>query len=98
MFVNSWKIFPVFAQEKEFVIKLLKILKWLNCSVQATASLGVARRLLEMKKKSVEENFSGVLQCVKQEKKIFKINIFGSTEDMKHIYIYIYIYIFVVLQ
>ena len=27
--------FSVFAQEKEFVIKLLKILKWVNCSVQA---------------------------------------------------------------
>ena len=51
MFVKSWKNFPVFAQEKEFVIKLLKILKWVNCSVQATASLGVARRLLEMEKK-----------------------------------------------
>ena len=80
MFVKSWKIFLVFAQEKEFVIKLMKILKWVNCSVQATASLGVERRLLEKKKKCVEENFSGVLQHVKQEKIIiFKINIFGST-------------------
>ena len=80
MFVKSWKNFLVFAQEKEFVIKLMKILKWVNCSVQATASLGVERRLLEKKKKCVEENFSGVLQHVKQEKIIiFKINIFGST-------------------
>ena len=52
VFVKSWKNFSVFAREKEFVIKLLKILKWVNCSVQAIASLGVARRLLEMKKKS----------------------------------------------
>ena len=72
-FVKFWKIVPVFAKEKEFVIKLLKILNWVNCSVQVTTSLGVAGRLLEeLKKKCVEENFfSVVLQCVKQEKKIF---------------------------
>ena len=51
MFVKSWKLFLVLGQEKEFVIKLLEILKWVNFSVQATASLEVARKLLEMKKK-----------------------------------------------
>ena len=70
MFVKFWKIIPVFAQEEEFLIKLLKFLKWVNCSVQATASLRVAKRLLEMKKKMSVEDFSGVLQCVKQEKNI----------------------------
>ena len=40
---------------------------------------GVARRLLEMKKKIDEKKKNiWVLQCVKQEKK-FKINIIGST-------------------
>ena len=43
-FVEFWKIIPVFTQEKEFVIKLLKILNWVNSNVQATASLGVARK------------------------------------------------------
>ena len=57
MFVKSWKNVPIFAQEKEFIIKLLKILKWVNCSVQATTSLGIAKRLLEMKKKCVEKIF-----------------------------------------
>ena len=70
-FVEFWKIIPVFAQEKEFVIKLLKILNWVNSSVQATASLGVARKASEGIKKNVlrRKNFSKVLQCVKQEKK-----------------------------
>ena len=36
-FVKFWKFVPVFAQEKEFVIKLLKFLKCMTCSVQATA-------------------------------------------------------------
>ena len=36
-FVEFLKIIPVFAQEKEFVIKLCKILNWVNSSVQATA-------------------------------------------------------------
>ena len=37
-FVEFWKIIQVFfAQEKEFVIKLLKFLNWVNSSVQATA-------------------------------------------------------------
>ena len=52
-FVKFWKIIPVFAQEKEFVIKLLKILNWINSSVQATASLEVTRKVTEgIKKKS----------------------------------------------
>ena len=34
--VKSWKIGHGFVQEKKFVIKLLKILKCKNCSVQAT--------------------------------------------------------------
>ena len=69
-FVEFWKIIPVFAQEKEFVIKLLKILNWVNSSVQATASLGVARKASEGIKKNVlrRKKFSEVLQCVKQEK------------------------------
>ena len=76
VFVKFWKIIPVFAQEKEFVIKLLKFLKWVNCSVQATASLRVPRRLLEREKKVLRIFFSGVLQCVKQGKKyLFKKNI-----------------------
>ena len=59
-FVEFWKIIPVFAQEKEFVIKLCKIYNWVNRSVQATASLGVARKATEeikKNKKSVEEKF-----------------------------------------
>ena len=36
-FVKFRKFVPVFAQEKEFVIKLLKFLKCMTCSVQATA-------------------------------------------------------------
>ena len=38
-YVKNWKIGPGFVQEKEFVIKLLKILKCRNCSVQATACM-----------------------------------------------------------
>ena len=38
-YVKSWKIGPGFVQEKEFVIKLMKILKCRNCSVQATACM-----------------------------------------------------------
>ena len=71
-FVEFWKIIPIFAQEKEFVIKLLKILNWVNSSVQATASLELARKATEgIKKKSVLRRniFSEVLQCVKLEKK-----------------------------
>ena len=45
-FVEFWKIIPIFAQEKEFVIKLLKFLNLVNSSVQATASLGVARKAI----------------------------------------------------
>ena len=52
-FVKFWKRVQVFAQEKEFVIKLLKILNWVNCNVQSTASLEVAGRLLEELKKNV---------------------------------------------
>ena len=52
-FVEFWKIIPVFAQEKEFVIKLLKILNWVNSSVQATATLGVARKATEGIKKKL---------------------------------------------
>ena len=40
-------------------------------------------------------NFSEVLQCVKEEKKIFKINIFGSTKDVKKKKIFLF---FVILQ
>ena len=72
MFVKSWKFFPVFAQAKEFVIKLLKILKWVNCNVQATASLGVARRLLEKKKSVLRKVFWGFTVCKIGK----KINIF----------------------
>ena len=79
MFVKSWKNVPIFAQEKEFIIKLLKILKWVNCSVQATASLGIAKRLLEMKKNVLRKFFWGFTVC-----KIGKI----------YIYIYIYIIFF----
>ena len=50
--VEFWKIIPVFAQEKEFVIKVCKILNWVNSSVQATASLGVARNATEGIKKT----------------------------------------------
>ena len=50
-FVEFWKIIPVFAQEKEFVIKLLKFSNWVNSSVQATASLGIARKATEEIKK-----------------------------------------------
>ena len=57
-FVEFWKIIPVFPQEKEFVIKLLKVLNWVNSSVQAIASLGVARKATEgIKKKCVEDIF-----------------------------------------
>ena len=49
-FMEFWKNIPVFAQEKEFVIKLCKILNWVNSSVQAT-SLGVARKAIEGIKK-----------------------------------------------
>ena len=56
-FVEFWKIIQVFfffAQEKEFVIKLLKIWNRVNGNVQATASLGVARKATEgIKKKNV---------------------------------------------
>ena len=38
-YLKSWEIGPGFVQEKEFVIKLLKILKCRNCSVQATACM-----------------------------------------------------------
>ena len=79
-FVEFWKIISVFAQEKEFVIKLLKILNWVNSSVQAIASLGVARKATKGKKMCLGEkkNFRLVLQCVKQKKKII-MNLFGST-------------------
>ena len=50
-FLEFWKIIPVFAQEKEFVIKLSKILNWVNSSVQVTASLRVARKATEGIKK-----------------------------------------------
>ena len=54
--MTFWKIIPVFAQEKEFVMKLLKILNWVNNSVQATASLGVVGEATRgIKKKNVEE-------------------------------------------
>ena len=71
-FVQFCKIIPVFAQEKEFVIKLMKILNWVNSSVQATASLRVARKATEGIKENVlrEKKFRLDLQCVKQEKKI----------------------------
>ena len=51
-FVEFWKIIPVFSQEKEFVIKLCKILNWVNSSVEATATLGVARKATEGIKKT----------------------------------------------
>ena len=52
-FVEFWKIILVFAQEKEFVIKHLKVLNWVNSSVQATSSLGVARKAIEGIKKKM---------------------------------------------
>ena len=39
-------------EKKEFVIKLFKILNWVNRSVQATASLGVERKATEGIKKT----------------------------------------------
>ena len=38
-YMKSLKIGPGFVREKVFVIKLLKILKCRNCSVQATACI-----------------------------------------------------------
>ena len=68
--MKLWKIFPVFAQEKG---KILTHKNFELYEVQWSRLLhlwiGVARRLLEMKKKMMRRNFSKVLQCVKLEEK-----------------------------
>ena len=47
MFCEILENIQIFAQEKEFVIKLLKILKWVNSSGLGYCILGVVRKLLE---------------------------------------------------
>ena len=51
----------------------------MNCSVQATTFRNSKKAIGDEKKWCVKEKkIFWVLQCVKQKKKIFKINIFGS--------------------
>ena len=44
----------------------------MKCSGLGYCIYGVARRLLEMKKKTMRRNFFKVLQCVKLEEKYIK--------------------------
>ena len=59
-FVEFWKIIQVFlffAQKKEFVIKLLKFLNWVNNSVKLLHFRSSKEATEEIKKKCVEEFF-----------------------------------------
>ena len=51
--MEFWKIIPVFAQEKEFVIKLLKILNWVNSSCSSYYVFGSSREATGRIKKNV---------------------------------------------
>ena len=67
--MKLWKIFQVFAQEKGKILTQIFFLGCMKYSGLGYSIYGVARRLLEMKIKTMRGNFSKVLQCVKLEEK-----------------------------